>query len=82
MLRDRGWEHGELGALWTCQTSGRGALSDALEDKSSFSRKGRGAEKAVHKEGIISTCAKLHSYESVASVDNSKCGRTVRAPMR
>lgn len=71
-----------LGLWGPCQTSRRDALSDVLEDKSKFSRKGSGALKAVHKEGIISTCAELHSYESVASVDSNKRGRTVRVPMR
>lgn len=50
MLRGWGWEHGELGALGTCQTSRRGALSDVLEDKSSFSRKGRGQKRQFTKK--------------------------------
>lgn len=45
-----------LGLWGPCQTSRRDDLSDALEDKSNLSRKGSGAEKAVQKEGIISTC--------------------------
>lgn len=66
MLRDqRKGEWRAWGAGYHASPQEEDALSHVLEDESNFSRKGSGAEKAVHQEGIISSCAKLQSYERV-----------------